>query len=202
MISGKNEPESWKIDQKNSGFYDIKVFVTNIFRKLGFNNSLLTVNQDVSKIFVEGLSYNYKKHKLVEFGQLSNKLLADFDIKQNVYYAEIKWDILINLVKNNLIQYQETPKYPEVRRDLALLIDKSIRFEEIEKLAFQTEKSLLKKINIFDVYEGEKIAEDKKSYAVGFILQSPFKTLTDKLIDKTMNKLINVFEKDLNAKIR
>ena len=202
LISGKNEPESWKIDQKNSGFYDIKVFVTNIFRKLGFNNSLLTVNQDVSKIFVEGLSYNYKKHKLVEFGQLSNKLLADFDIKQNVYYAEIKWDILINLVKNNLIQYQETPKYPEVRRDLALLIDKSIRFEEIEKLAFQTEKSLLKKINIFDVYEGEKIAEDKKSYAVGFILQSPFKTLTDKLIDKTMNKLINVFEKDLNAKIR
>ena len=202
LISGKNEPESWKIDQKNSGFYDIKVFVTNIFRKLGIINSLMTVNHDVSKIFVEGLSYNYKKHKLVEFGQLSNKLLADFDIKQNVYYAEIKWDILINLVKNNLIQYQETPKYPEVRRDLALLIDKSIRFEEIEKLAFQTEKSLLKKINIFDVYEGDKIDEDKKSYAVSFILQSSFKTLTDKLIDKTMNKLINVFEKDLNAKIR
>jgi len=202
LISGKNEPESWKIDQKNSGFYDIKVFVTNIFRKLGIINSLMTVNHDVSKIFVEGLSYHYKKHKLVEFGQLSSKLLEDFDIKQNVYYAEIQWDILVKLVKNNLIQYQETPKYPEVRRDLALLIDKSIRFEEIEKLAFQTEKSLLKKINIFDVYEGDKIDEDKKSYAVSFILQSSFKTLTDKLIDKTMNKLINVFEKDLNAKIR
>ena len=129
-------------------------------------------------------------------------MLKDFDIKQDVFYAEIEWDLLLNFVKNNSIQYQETPRYPEVRRDLALLIDKSVRFEEIESLAYQTEKSLLKKINIFDIYEGEKIAKDKKSYAVSFILQSPFKTLTDKLIDKTMNKLINVFEKNLNAKIR
>ena len=202
FITGKNEIESWKTDQKNSGFYDIKVFLTNILKRLGIKNSLLDVNHDVSKIFTEGLSYNYNKHKLLEFGQLSNKLLKDFDIKQNVFYAEIKWDLLLNLVKNISIYYQETPRYPEVRRDLALLINKSVRFEEIESLAYQTEKSLLKKIRIFDVYEGDKIGKDKKSYAVGFILQSPFKTLTDKLIDKTMNKLINVFEKNLNAKIR
>ncbi len=202
FITGKNEPENWKTDQTNVEFYDIKVFVSNIFRRLGFSNTLLDVNHNVSKIFIEGLSYNYNNHKLAELGQLSNNVLKDFDITQDVFYVEINWDLLLNIVKNFSIQYQETPKYPEVRRDLALLIDKSVRFEEIEKLAYQTEKSILKKINIFDVYEGEKIAEDKKSYAVSFILQSPFKTLTDKLIDKTMNRLINVFEKNLNAKIR
>ena len=108
----------------------------------------------------------------------------------------------MKILKTKKVSYTEIAKYPEVKRDLALLLDKKIRFEQIKTLAFNTEKKLLKKISLFDVYEGNKIGEDKKSYAISFILQDPFKTLTDKQIDKIMNKFIKVFDNELGAKIR
>ena len=139
---------------------------------------------------------------LFEIGQFSSKILAKFDIKQIVFYADINWDLLIKLAKKNKISYQKVSKFPAVRRDLALLIESNIQFEEIEKIAFATEKKLLKKVNLFDVYEGKNIEEGKKSYAVSFILQDEEKTLTDKVIDKVMRKLMGTYQHKLNATIR
>ncbi len=129
-------------------------------------------------------------------------LLKEFDIRQQVLYAEINWDLVLKLVKGNKIQYQPIPKFPEVRRDLALLIDTKITFEEIEKIAYRTENKLLKNVNLFDVYEGKNIEAGKKSYAVSFILLDEEKTLTDKVIEKTMNRLMEAYQKELNAVIR
>ena len=146
--------------------------------------------------------YTLKKSKLVEFGSVSKNPLKDFGIKQEVFYADFNWDLVLDTLKDNKIKYHEIPKYPEVKRDLALLIDKNIQFEDIEKLANQTEKQLLKSVNLFDIYEGDEIETGKKSYAVSFIFQNPEKTLTDKIVDKVMNRLISAFEKNFNAKIR
>ena len=129
-------------------------------------------------------------------------MLNNFDIKQSVLFATFNWDYVFELVKKVKIQYIRIPKYPEVRRDLALLLDKKILFADVEKLAYETERKLLKSVNLFDVYEGKNIVKDKKSYAVSFILQDKDKTLTDKVIDKVMKKMMRVFEEKLNANIR
>ena len=139
---------------------------------------------------------------MVQFGILNKKILKSLDIDTNVYFAEFLWDNALKLSLKNAIRYTEIPKYPEVRRDLALLIDKKIKFSQIKELAYKSERKLLKRVSLFDVYEGEKLGKDKKSYAVSFVLQDEFKTLTDKQIDKIMNNFIRSFETELNAQIR
>ena len=138
----------------------------------------------------------------MSIGVVSSKLLKAFDIGQDVYYADFSWENILKTLKNHTITFRPLPKFPAVKRDLALLLDKKISFKEVKEIALRTEKHLLKNVSLFDVYEGEKLGADKKSYAVSFTLQDDEKTLTDKQIDKIMNKLIGTYKHLLQAEIR
>jgi phenylalanyl-tRNA synthetase beta chain len=139
---------------------------------------------------------------IAEVAILSKELTAGFDIRPEVFYADIFWENALHLAGGFHVQFTELPRFPEVRRDLALLIDKSVTFEQIKEMAFGTEKQLLKKVSLFDVYEDEKIGKDKKSYAISFILQDMEKTLTDDRIERVMQNLMAMYIRDLHAEIR
>jgi phenylalanyl-tRNA synthetase beta chain len=180
----------------------MKAYTENLLKRLGFNIDKLRINEIESDIFTEGLTYGVKKKVLVEMGMVSGKLLKKFGIDVPVYYADFKWETLLAEATKNKVSYEPIAKYPSVKRDLALLIDKSVSFAEIKTIAFNCEKKLLKSVSLFDIYEGKQLAADKKSYAVSFIIQDTEKTLTDKQIDKIMQKLIKSYEKQLNAQLR
>jgi phenylalanyl-tRNA synthetase beta chain len=171
-----------------------------MLERLGINN--INVNPVKGDVFSEGLSYKFGKAVIAEFGIVKNSILKHFGISQEVLYANIKWDQIIEVSKYNTIKFKPIPKYPEVKRDFALLLDESVDFVDIFKIAKQTEKQLLKSIDLFDVYTGNKLPNGKKSYAVSFVIQDEYKTLTDKQIDKIMAKLQNNFEKQLGAELR
>ena len=139
---------------------------------------------------------------LAEAGRISKNYLSKFDIGQDVYWGHIDWDFLLRHIKTHSIEFHELPKYPSVKRDLALLLDRGIKFGQIREIALRTEKNILHDINLFDVYENDSLGKNKKSYAVSFILRDDLKTMTDKSIDKVMNNLMRAFEKELNAQIR
>jgi phenylalanyl-tRNA synthetase beta chain len=139
---------------------------------------------------------------VAEAGRVSKSYLSKFDIPQDVYWSHIEWDILLKMIKNQSISFHELPKYPSVKRDLALLLDRSIKFSQIRDIAFRIEKTVLHDISLFDVYESDNLGINKKSYAVSFILRDDLKTMTDKNIDRIMQNLIKAFEKELNAQIR
>ena len=202
FVTGNKTDESWIVKEEASSFFVLKSFVENTIERLGFDLNQITVDETKQDIFSEGLSYSVQNKEFVNFGILNKKLLKSFDIDSAVYFAEFNWNHVLKLVAKNTIRYTEIPKYPEVRRDLALLLDKTVKFEQIKDLAYKSERKLLKKVSLFDVFEGKKLGENKKSYAVSFILQDENKTLTDKQIDKIMNNFIRVFEKELNAQIR
>ena len=202
FTTGRKEPENWNTTDDKTDFFYVKAVAGNILKREGISIASLKTKVLEKEYANEGLLFFHQDKMLLEIGSFSNKMLGIFDIKQTVYYADINWDLLINLAKKNKISYQKVSKFPVVRRDLALLIDKQTQFEEIEKIAFGTEKKLLKKVNLFDVYEGKNIEDGKKSYAVSFILQDEEKTLTDKVIDKTMRKLMGAYQHKLNATIR
>ncbi|MCD4746388.1 MAG: phenylalanine--tRNA ligase subunit beta [Bacteroidales bacterium] len=202
FITGRKNIESWNTDENNVDFYFLKAHINNIFKILNLESSLFSIENNSSKIFDKALIYKFNNKKVLEFGSVSDRLLKEFEIKQELFYADFNWNIIIQLLKDNKILYKEVSKFPEVRRDLALLINKNIQFADIEKIAFQTESKLLKKVNLFDVYEGKNIEAGKKSYAVSFILQDKEKTLTDKVIDKIMNKMMKVYKHKLEAVIR
>ncbi|MFP4025274.1 MAG: phenylalanine--tRNA ligase subunit beta [Thiohalospira sp.] len=202
LITGNKTVESWVNKTEPTSFFQLKSFVENILEKLGVDIIQTEQNEINNDIFSEGLNYSLNKNILVDFGIINKKILKAFDIDVPVYYAEFNWDQMLKTITKHKIRFTEIPKYPEVRRDLALLLDKSIRFNQVKELAYKTEKKLLKQISLFDVFEGEKLGKNKKSYAVSFILQDENKTLTDKQIDKIMNNFIRVFEKELGAKIR
>ena len=199
FITGNRANESWTNPEKPSDFFLFKGYVTSILSRLGFDK---VVNQPItSDFFAEGIAIGLENDVLVELGTVKKSILKHFDIKQEVFYAEFNWDLVIKLLSNK-IKFTAIPKYPEVRRDFALLVDTSVTFESLYKVARQTEKSLLKSINLFDVYEGKNLPEGKKSYAVSFIIQDATKTLTDVQIDKIMGKLQHNFETELGATLR
>ncbi|MGB3606003.1 MAG: phenylalanine--tRNA ligase subunit beta, partial [Psychroserpens sp.] len=142
------------------------------------------------------------KTTLVDFGIINTKILKHFGISQEVLYADFNWDNVLQMAQHNDIKFSDIPKYPEVRRDFALLLDDHVSFEDIEKIANQTEKQLLKDVDLFDVYQGKNLPKGKKSYAVSFTIQDDHKTLTDKQIDKIMAKLQSNFERQLGAELR
>lgn len=199
LISGNRNKESWTNPQKATDFFLLKGYVNGILNRLGIDKiSNAPVQSD---IFSEGTSICYNNDTLVEMGVVKKSILKHFGIKQEVYYADFNWDLVLKIITGK-IKYSEIPKYPEVRRDLALLIDQGTTYEKIYNLARQTEKSLLKDINLFDVYEGDKLPEGKKSYALSFTIQDNTKTLTDIQIDKIMSKLQQTFETELGASLR
>ena len=202
FITGNKTTESWVNKQEPATFFYLKSFVENILVKLGIDLNQMQQNEVKKDIFTDGLTYSVNNKILVDFGVVNKKILKTFDINVSVYYAEFNWDNLLKVTAKHSIRFTEIPKYPEVRRDLALLIDKEVRFNQIKELAYKTEKKLLKQVSLFDVFEGEKLGNHKKSYAVSFILLDENKTLTDKQIDKIMNNFIRVFEKEIGAQIR
>jgi phenylalanyl-tRNA synthetase beta chain len=199
FASGNRSEESWRNDQKPSDFFLFKGYVTAVLERLGINK--IQNKPATSDVFAEGMAIACGNDILVEFGTVKKSILKYFDIKQEVFYADFNWNLILKLISTK-IKFTDIPKYPEVRRDLALLVDQSVAFDAIYSIARQTEKSLLKDINLFDVYEGKNLPEGKKSYAVSFTLQDNSKTLTEEQIDKIMNKLQKNMEIELGASLR
>jgi phenylalanyl-tRNA synthetase beta chain len=199
FVTGDRSKESWTITQKPTDFFLFKGYVNSIIERLGICK---TQNKPVvSDVFTEGLAIACGNDALVEFGTVKKSILKHFDIKQEVFYADFNWNLILKLVSTK-IKFTDFPKYPEVRRDLALLVDQSVAFDAIYTIARQAEKSLLKEVSLFDVYQGKNLPEGKKSYAVSFILQDNSKTLTDEQIDKIMGKLQKNLENELGASLR
>lgn len=201
FITG-NGTQSWRNKTEGGNFFTLKGYLELLLRKFGVELSNLEYALAPADLFSEGLSYQVNGKELAVMGTVSSARLKQFGIKQPVYAAEISWNVLLKLIKKNKVQYKELPKYPEVRRDLALLLDMDVSFADIRKAAFATEKKLLKSVNLFDVYTGEKIPESKKQYAIGFILQDLDKTLTDKAVEAIMDKLLRTFKEKFGATLR
>ena len=202
-LTGKRVEGSWAHADEQSSFYELKAYVMNIFTRLGVNPGIVVVEKSDNNVFGKALALKARSGKvLCEMGTVSHKLLKKVDIDQDVFYADINWNNLMRAIKKNETLYHDISKFPSVSRDLALLIDKSVEFEQIEQIARQTEKKLLKSVELFDVYEGKNLPEGKKSYAVNFILQDETKTLNDKQIEAIMTKLINNLKQKLGAELR
>ncbi len=199
-LSGNKNNESWLKAQEKSDFFLLKGYVMAVVSRLGLDQKVTSLPFS-NDVFSEGMALAIGKEVIVEFGVVKKLIIKHFDIKQEVLYADFNWGKMQKYISNK-IKYTDIPKYPEVRRDFALLVDEKIQFEQIYTLAKQTEKSLLKEVNLFDVYQGANLPEGKKSYAVSFILQDHSKTLTDTQIDKIMSKLQGNFESQLGASLR
>ena len=202
-VTGKRVANSWAHPDENSSVYELKAYVENVFARLGLHMHDLVVGNLTDDIYAAGLSVQTRGGKrLATFGIVTKKLLKAFDIDNEVYYADFNWKELLKAIRNVKVSYTEISKFPAVKRDLALLLDKKVQFAEIEKIAYETEKKLLKEVSLFDVYEGKNLEAGKKSYAVSFLLQDENATLNDKQIDKIMSKLVKNLEDKLNAKLR
>lgn len=202
-LTGKRVSGSWAHSEEDTSFYELKAYVENILRRVGLSFAAVVFKKSDNDIFSSAIAIESRGGKvIVEMGVIAKKHLKEFDIEMPVYYAEINWTVLMKAVRKNTVNFHEISKYPPVSRDLALLVDSNVEFVEIEKIAYQSEKKLLKKVELFDVYEGKNLPADKKSYAVNFILQDEEKTLTEKHIEAVMTKLIANLKKHLNAELR
>ena len=202
-VTGKRVSGSWAHPNEDSTFHELKAYVMNILARVGAQQGQLVTKAGDSDIFAKSMVMeNRGGRPIVEMGIVAAKQLKGCDVEQPVYYADINWTQLMKLVKKNKVQFAEICKFPAVSRDLALLLDKAVEFEQVEQIARATEKKLLKSVELFDVYEGKNLPAGKKSYAVNFILQDDQRTLQDKQIDAIMNKLMNNLKTKLNAEIR
>lgn len=200
FLTGNQHEESWTTPIKKTSFYFLKSIVENILKRLGISNSIQLPADNSA--FSEALLLSNSNKELVSFGILKSDIAKKFDLKQEVLYADFNWKNVMSVASKNKIVFDEIPKYPEVKRDFALLLDQRIPFKDVHDVARQTEKKLLKTISLFDVYTGKKLPEGKKSYAVSFTLQDNNSTLTDKQIDKIMSKLQQRFQSELGAELR
>ncbi|MBP6610299.1 MAG: phenylalanine--tRNA ligase subunit beta [Paludibacter sp.] len=202
-LTGNKQGQSWTAADQKSSVYELKAYVENIFARLGVNTRKLVVGEYADDLLSEALVVmSPRGFKLAVYGVVHPKIAKKMDIEQEVYYADIDWNALLKEIAKQKVSYTEISKYPEVKRDLALLIDKSVNFAEIEKIAFDTERKLLKKVALFDVYEGMNLEAGKKSYAVSFLLQDETKKRNDATIKGIKKKLISNFEKKIDAKLR
>ena len=200
FVSGARTKDTWTSLTQNSDFFYLKGIVMSILERIGVTN--IKTSPVKSDVFSEGIVLSLGKNKLVEFGVIKKKILKEFGIKQEVLFADFDWTSILSISGKKKIKVSMLPKFPSVKRDLALLLDQKITFKEIYDLAFQSERNLLKDVGLFDVYQGDKLPEGKKSYAVSFVLQDNNKTLEDRQIDKIMQKLQQSFEKNLEAVLR
>lgn len=196
--------KSWRNQTIGGDYFSLKGYVELLLTRFGIDMKDLDYEGSPNDIFSEGLTYKLKANgkEIVTMGAIKDRLAKKFGIKQKVYAAEISWDVLLNKIKKNTVRFTELPRFPEVKRDLALLLDEQVSFAEIRNTAYQTEKKLLKNIVLFDVYTGDKIPSGKKQYAISFYLQDPDKTLTDKAVDAIMEKLLRVFKERFGAELR
>lgn len=202
-ITGKKVSGSWAHADEDSTVFELKAHLLNIFSRLGLNLGATVFTESKSDVFAKGIEIQNRGGKvLAMFGVVSKKVTKLFEIDNDVYFADINWKNVMKAIKNNKVTYKEISKYPAVSRDLALLVDKSVEFVAIEKIAYSCEKKLLKDVKLFDVYEGKNLEAGKKSYAVNFLLQDETKTMNDKQVDAIMNKIIQSLQKQLDAKLR
>ena len=202
-LTGKRVSNSWAHPDEDASVYELKAYVENIFARLGLRMRDMVIAPVESDIYATALSISLRNGKcLAMFGVVAHKVLRMFDIDADVYFADLNWKELMKAIKNQQVNFTELSKYPVVKRDLALLLDKDVPFAEVEKIAYDTEKKLLKGVSLFDVYEGKNLEAGKKSYAVSFWLQDENATLNDKQIDKIMSKLVANLEHKLGAKLR
>ena len=199
-ICGDVYGENWNVSYQPHLFFYLKGIIQQILQK----NSSIDWEESISAkdIFSEGLTYSHKGKTILDFGYVKNDILQKFNINQEVLFAEISFSLLGDFVKNNNIQYNETIRFPQIRRDFALLIDDCVSFDALKKIALSTEKNILKAVKLFDVYDGNELPKGKKSYGISFYFQDPKKTLTDKYVDIVMVKLQNQFEKEFGAQLR
>ena len=200
FISGSRSKDTWTTSPQNSDFFYLKGIIISILERIGISN--LKSSPTKSDVFSEGLTLSLGKKKLVEFGVVNKKIIKEFGIKQEVLFADFDWSTLLSISGKKTMKVSNITKFPSVKRDLALMLDEKVTFKEIYDLAFQSERNLLKDVDLFDVYQGDKLPEGKKSYAVSFVLQDKNKTLEDRQIDKIMQKLQQSFEKNLKAVLR
>ena len=202
-VTGKRVEGSWAHPNEDSTYFELAAYVQNILSRIGMKQGATVQKKSENPDFSAGVVIeNRGGKKLIEMGILSKKLLKQFDLQQPVYFAELNWTQLMKATKKNEVTFTEISKHPAVSRDLALLVDNAVEFAQIEQIARQTEKKLLKRVELFDVYEGKNLPAGKKSYAVNFILQDTEKTMNDKQIDAIMQKLIANLKKQLNAELR
>jgi phenylalanyl-tRNA synthetase beta chain len=202
FITGAKITENWTGAQQPTSFFQLKSVAENILKRMGFTISMLKVSESQNELFSEGLTYIENNKIVLELGIVSKKFQKKFEISQVVYYADFNWEAVLMRLAKHKVAFRELPKFPLVRRDLALLIDKQVKFQQIEETAFKTERKILREVDLFDVYEGKGVPEGKKSYAVSFILRDDSRTLNDKQIDKTMQKMVAAFERELGAELR
>ncbi|MBP1538864.1 MAG: phenylalanine--tRNA ligase subunit beta [Prevotella sp.] len=202
-VTGKRVSGSWAHPDEQSTFFELKAYVDNVFARIGLIPAMTVQESSDNNIFSKGITLLGRNGKVfAEMGIVSHKIQKEMDIAAEVYFADVNWTNVMRAVRKNKVEYTEISKFPPVSRDLALLLDKSVEFAQVEQVARQTERKLLKSIELFDVYEGKNLPEGKKSYAVNFILQDEQKTLNDKAIEAVMNKLIQNLKKQLGAELR
>lgn len=202
LVSGAKGPVSWNEPAVSSDIFTLKAAIEGLFARLSLDLGEARLEPMESGLFSDAVTVTIRGKKIGFMGVVSKKTRSRFDIKNEVYYAELSLDKIIRMVGGYRLTVKELSKYPEVRRDLALLVDKDVDFARLRSIAFGTEKKLLKSVSLFDVYEGDKLPAGKKSYALGFVLEDREKTLTDNVIDKTMNNLIYQYERQVGAEIR
>jgi len=199
-LVGNKEQGTWREGDVGYSFFDAKEDVVSLLNRLGIRKwNQRSFNDEV---FDFGDVYELGKTELVRVGLLANGILSKFDIDIPVYYAELQMEAIYQFTGKKSVQFSAISKYPSVKRDLALLLNKDVAFSEVKTIAEKVGKQLIKNIELFDIYEDAKIGEDKKSYAVSFTIQDQDKTLTDKEVDKLMDRLIKEFEQKLNATLR
>ncbi len=203
FLSGVTD-KSWRTPAAKSNYFCLKGYLEALLSRFGIDINRLATEAAPEDIFSEGLEYKVPGggESLAVLGTVSPVLLKRFDIRQDVYAAEISWPVLFSLIKRNRIKYKELPKFPEVRRDLALLLDENVSYAGLYATAFKTGKKLLRRVSLFDVYRGDKIPQGKKQYALSFVLQDEEKTLTDNDVEKMMQKLVDSFRREYGASLR
>ena len=199
-FTGLKQQENWNSNKENIDFYYVKEYVHTLLERL--NISKFKSKECSYFGLSQAMIYSYKGKNLVEFGSVDQNILDKFKIRTHVFVANFNWDLILDLIQNKNISYTPVNKFPKIRRDLSLLIDNSISFEQLQKIAKNVNSSLLKDINLFDVYSGDKLPENKKSYAISFVFEDNSKTLTDHQVDEIMNKLIEEYKKSVGAEIR
>lgn len=201
-MTGRREYESWRTDSDKVDFFDLKEAVHGVLTRLGIDHKTLMKVPSGDEMFEEGLSYIFNEQVLVKSGQIKKKEIKRFDLKQDVFYAEFDWEIILQIVEGQEVNYAEVPKFPEVRRDLALVLDPDVTYGELVQTAYKAEKQILRDVSLFDIYVGDKIEPGKKSYAMSFVLRDDEKTLTDQIVEKTMDKILRAFQEKYNATLR